>query len=733
MYICIMTIYTDTSMKNTFQYFATCPRNTEDLCIAEITSLGGTNIKETPGGVSFTGTMETGYRHVLWSRIANRLLLTLSSFPVTSADDLYNGTQQISWSDEFKKTCSFTIHTDIIRSTVLGHPNFAARKMKDSIVDQFRERTGERPSIDNKNPDIILHLLIKENTAVVSLDLSGISMHQRGYRVKSGPAPLKENIAAAILLRSGFDRISKEGGSLVDGFCGTGTLLIEGAMIAGDSAPGLMRRKTGITSWEKFDSTLWNRLLEEARERKEAGQKNIPRIFGFDKDRNAVTASLANCQAAGMDTCIHVEKKQFKDLSLPYLAPGLLVSNPPYGERLEEIETLLPLYKNIGEVLQREFKNWQAAIFSGNNELSRAIGLKPERVNILFNGPIACTLARFRIFSQEERNAIYRKAEQKIAARAPATPGAAMFSNRLKKNLKNLKKWANRNGVTSYRIYDADMPEYAAAIDFYEEKWIHFQEYAPPKEIENEKAEQHRREMLDGLMVTLPLHKKDIFIKTRKQQRGKGQYEKTGRRGKRQRMHENGHVFLINLSDYLDTGIFLDHRLTRHMIASMAPGKDFLNLFAYTGTASVYAASGGARSTTTLDKSNTYLQWARENMEENGYTQTCHRFIKADCLQWLATTKEMYDLIFLDPPTFSNSKTMNKTLAIQRDYKDLIEKSSRLLRKNGILLFSTNFKKFKMDRTEFPRFTIEDISEKTIPRDFERNKKIHYCWIIRRK
>ncbi len=720
-------------METNFHYFAACPRNTEDLSHTEIAAFGGYDIKETPGGVSFTGTMETGYRHVLWSRVSSRLLLALFSFPVMSLEDIYSGTRQILWDSEFANTSSFTIHTDIIRSPAVNHPNFAAQKMKDAIVDQFRERTGIRPSIDNKFPDITLHLLVKDDTAVISIDLSGESMHRRGYRVRTGPAPLKENTGAALLLRSGYERICKKGGSLVDGFCGTGTLLIEAAMIAGDHAPGLMRKAAGLPSWKKFDPQLWSNLIKEARERSMEGMKKIPRIYGFDKEKSAVAAALENCRAAGFEDKIHVEKKLFKDVSLPFLTPGLFISNPPYGERLEEVESLLPLYKNIGEVLRREFRSWRAAVLTNSRELSKAIGLKPEKVNVFFNGPLECTLGQFRIFSREESENLSRKMEIKRAERTPSSPGAVMFSNRLKKNLKKLRKWTVQNNISSYRIYDADMPEYSAAIDYYEGTWIHFQEYAPPREIEPEKAEQHRKEMLDGLMSTLPLHRKDLFITVRKRQKGKSQYEKRGFAGSKKMIHENGHKFLINLTDYLNTGIFLDHRLIRQNIASLAAGGDFLNLFAYTGTATVYAASGGARTTTTVDKSNTYLQWARENMELNGHTGSNHQFIKADCLRWIEQTKNRYDLIFLDPPTFSNSKGMNSTLALGRDYRDLIEKTSGLLRKDGLLLFSTNYRKFKIEADAFPHLAVADISDKTIPEDFQRHKNIHYCWEIRRK
>ena len=410
-----------------------------------------------------------------------------------------------------------------------------------------------------------------------------------------------------------------------------------------------------------------------------------------------------------------------------------MVSNPPYGERLEEIETLIPLYRLIGAVSSRDLPGWKIAVLSGDIRLSKAIGLKPEKVNTIFNGPIECSLANFRIYSDKEKMEIKEAVSKKISERTPSSPGAQMFANRLKKNLKSLKKWTVKEGITSYRLYDADMSEYSAAIDFYEGKWVNFQEYASPKEIPEKKVKRHRDEMIDGLLSVLPIYRKDLYIKLRKKQAGKSQYNKIASKDDKKIIRENGHSFYINLSDYLDTGIFLDHRITRRLIESMAEGKRFLNLFAYTGTATVHAAAGGAKSTTTVDMSSTYLQWAKDNMKLNGFTGDNHRFLKEDVLTWLRRERKSYDLVFLDPPTFSNSKSMENTFDIQKDYRYLISRASELLGTDGTLIFSTNFRKFKMDKDLFPDLIIRDISEETIPVDFTRNKKIHYCWEIRRK
>ncbi len=720
-------------MVNNLQFYAASPRNLTDLMAKEVSSCGGTNLTETTTGIYFTGTMETACRFLVWSRVGSRLFLQLKTFDIETPEDIYNGVYAYPWDWEFSPSAAITIGTDLIKTDVVNHQNFASQKVKDAIVDQFREKFGERPQIDNKNPDITLHLLIKESTAVLGMDLGGESLHQRGYRTVSGPAPLKENSAAGILLRSGWPEIAEKGGSFIDPFCGTGTLLIEAAMIAGDVAPGLLKRRKGMDAWKRFTPEIMENVLKEAEGRRAAGKRRIPKIYGFDKDRNAVTSALKNISSAGFDRYIHVEKREFRDLSVSFLPPGLMVSNPPYGERLDEIEALMPLYKSIGAVSSKELHGWKIAVLSGNIKLSKAIGLKPDKVNTIFNGPIECSLGVFRIYSDKEKSDLKETISKKISERAPSSPGAEMFANRLRKNLKGLKKWAVKSDVTSYRIYDADMSEYSAAIDYYEGKWLNLQEYAPPKEIPLDKVKRHREEMIDGLLSVIPVYKQDLFIKIRKRQAGKSQYNKISAVNDKKIIHENGHSFYINLSDYLDTGIFLDHRETRKLIESMSAGKRFLNLFAYTGTATVYAAAGGAAGTTTVDMSSTYLEWAKDNMKLNGFTKDNHRFVKADVLTWLQREKKGYDLIFLDPPTFSNSKNMDKTFDIQRDYPDLLHWTTGLLNSGGKLIFSTNFRKFKLNSTIFPELEIHDISEETIPVDFSRNKKIHYCWEIRRK
>ena len=314
--------------------------------------------------------------------------------------------------------------------------------------------------------------------------------------------------------------------------------------------------------------------------------------------------------------------------------------------------------------------------------------------------------------------------------------GAQMFANRLKKNLRNLGRWLQREQIQCYRLYDADIPEYALAIDVYDaaQRWVHVQEYEAPKSVDPARAGLRLQEALAETRAVLRIPEAQLFVKVRRQQKGSAQYQKLSSSREFHEVSENGKRFLVNFRDYLDTGLFLDHRITRRMLGELAGDGDFLNLFCYTGSATVYAAAGGARSTTSVDMSRTYLDWAERNLALNGFTGDAHRLAQADCLQWLeqAAGRQRFDLIFLDPPSFSASKRMQGTFDVQRDHVQLIKNTVRLLSPGGLLVFSNNRRRFRMDREALGGLSIEDISRATLPRDFARNPRIHNCWRIAR-
>jgi 23S rRNA (guanine2445-N2)-methyltransferase / 23S rRNA (guanine2069-N7)-methyltransferase len=315
--------------------------------------------------------------------------------------------------------------------------------------------------------------------------------------------------------------------------------------------------------------------------------------------------------------------------------------------------------------------------------------------------------------------------------------GGQDFLNRIRKNLKNLSRWAKREDIDCYRLYDADIPEFAVAVDVYGDH-LHVQEYAPPSSIDERKANRRMEQIRALLPIATERPAKQISYKVRQRQRGSRQYDKQGSTDQWLEVREPPAQLLVNLHDYLDTGLFLDHRPIRARIREMADGKRFLNLFCYTGAATVQAAHGGASVTTSVDLSATYLDWAKRNLELNGFSLRQHDLIRADCREWVKTARGQYDLILVDPPTFSTSKRMEGTWDVQRDHVGLLTDTLRLLAPGGTLIFSNNQRKFRFDRVAFEDATagqwrVEDISRRTLPKDFARNPRIHQCFVITRR
>ena len=722
---------------NDFQFFAAAPKNLEALLAEELRGLGIGSAVEGRGGASFRGDLAAAYRACLWSRIANRILLPLAQFPAPDAAALYDGIQRIPWQEHFDVGQTFAVDLTAAQSAIT-HSHFGALKVKDAIVDQFRAAVGERPSVQTERPDIQINVYLRRDTAIVSLDLAGESLHRRGYRTAGAAAPLKENLAAGILLRAGWPAIAGAGGVFLDPLCGSGTLPIEAALIAADIAPGLRRVHWGFLGWKQHDDSLWRALLEEAAERRTRGLARLPAIRGYDHDAHAVRDALANAERAGLGGLLHIERRALADCA-PGRAgdTGLLATNPPYGQRIGSAAELPALYALLGRVMKERFQGWHAAVLTDDPELCRSFGLRVRRMHTLYNGAIECRLMNYEL-TREWFHAERPESEQgpRPLPAAERGAGAQMFANRLRKNRRHLRAWLAREDIHAYRLYDADLPEYALAVDVYEGDmlWAHVQEYRAPASVDAHKARQRLREALGVILEVLEIPEQQLFFKVRQRQKGKAQYGKLAEKRAFHQIREGGLRFLVNFEDYLDTGLFLDHRPTRALLRQLARGRSFLNLFAYTGTATVYAAAGGASATTTVDMSNTYLEWARDNMALNGFTGAAHEFIQADCLEWLEQVagRRRYGLIFLDPPSFSTSKRMSGTLDVQRDHVALIEKTARLLEPGGLLVFSNNLRPFKLDEPALAELglAVEDISRSTLPKDYERDPKVHRCWKI---
>lgn len=705
-------------------WLALCPKGLESLLLAEISELGGEIERETPMGVFWRGDLATAYRVCLWSRLASRVLLPLHESQVDNVDQMYDAARSVDWPSIFPLSESFRIdfhgQTEFMRNT-----QFGAQKIKDAIVDTFRDATGERPSV-SKDGRVRIEAQLRKGKLLLYFNITGDSLHRRGYRLQPGKAPLKENLAAAILLRSGWPATAAAGQHLLDPMCGSGTLLIEAALMAADIAPGINRQQWGFEGWLNHDRALWLGLMDEARERRAAGLSVLNnRFYGFDIDADQLSAAQKNLERAGLAGRVHLERRPMQSLRMQsdvIEQGGLVVCNPPYGERLSELPQLAPLYQQFHDATMG-LPEWRLAVFTGNVDLAKSIRRPLHKQYRLHNGTIETRLLVFA--AADERST----RPQATAIRGPVEA----FANRLKKNLKLLQKWAKREQIQCYRVYDADLPEYAVAIDVYGD-WLHVQEYVPPKSIDEAKAERRLLDVLAVLPEVMSMPSERIVLKRRERQVGKRQYQKVDSHQHRFEVQEGAVKLWVNLHDYLDTGLFLDHRPTRLAIAAMmsqrAPNSRFLNLFCYTATASVHAAAAGAHCTS-VDMSRTYLNWGQDNFTLNGISPAQHTFIQADCLQWLKEdVSERYDVIFMDPPTFSNSKRMEGVLDIQRDHAELIELAMARLAPGGLLIFSTNLRKFVLDDALTARFSVTTMGTKSVPHDFSRRPNIHHCYYI---
>ncbi len=705
------------------QYLAITSRGLENLLADELEQLGAQNIQVVHAGVRFKAEQATAYRCCLWTRISSRIIQVLSEFNVRDDMDLYLGATAINWMNYFDSNTRIVVDFNGTNREI-RNSQYGAMKIKDAIVDRFTKADLRRPNIDRERPDLRVHMRLSGEKGILGLDMAGSGLHQRGYRSEAGKAPLRETHAAALVIKSGWTPEQP----LLDPMCGSGTLFIEAAMIAAEIAPGLKRKRWGFESIKDFDKDAWMEIHAEATVKSRRGPAKVTtKFFGREMDRRVLAVARDNAGRAGVKELIDFEYGDATQLVRPEgFETGVILCNPPYGERLGTTPELISLYKEFGNRLKLAFAGSVAAIYSSSNELLSCMRMRADKQFKLRNGALDCVLKTYLITAGS-----VQKEEGQAEGVIVQEEVAPDFANRLKKNIAKLGKWAKREGIECYRIYDADIPNYNAAIDKYKD-YIIIQEYAAPKSVSEELA---RRRIMDILRATIEVtgvESNKVILKVRERQKGKSQYQKLSSAERHMVVEEYGVELKVNLYDYLDTGLFLDHRITRRMLGKMAPGKDFLNLFSYTGSATVHAAVGGAKTTTTVDMSNTYLRWAQENMELNNQVGSQHEFIQADCLQWLQEVDDTFDLIFIDPPTFSNSKRMKQSFDIQRDHIMLMENLKRMLRPEGQIVFSNNKRHFKMDLDKLNELGLhaKNISDKTLPMDFAKNKQIHNCWII---
>ena len=707
----------------------------EAVLSRELAALGYENRILDTGQVLFHGERSAICRANLWLRTAGRVLLQIGRFEAADFDQLFEQTRSLPWEEFLPADAAFPVSGRSRKSKLSSVPA-CQRTVKKAIVEKLQSahRVQDLPET---GPPFAVEIRLADDEAVLLIDTSGSGLHKRGYRPLRGAAPLRETLAAGLVRLSFWE----PGRPLIDPFCGSGTIPIEAALIGRNIAPG-RSRQFAAELWPAVEKSLWEAAREEAGDL--ARGKLSERILGTDRDERALAQARYHAQLAGVAEDIHFQQRDFCDLSSKRQY-GCLIANPPYAEQLGTKSEVDALYRTLPEVLRR-MKTWSHFLLTAYPDLEQLVGQQADRRRKLYNSRIECTYYQFhgpRPPHAPPPDAPPPPRDRETTAVPPlaeTAPGQAfgglgekahrqaeIFHNRLSKRARHLRRWPRR-GITCYRLYDRDVPEVPLVVERYED-CLHISEYERP----HEHTPAEHADWLDLMVRTageaLNVPPASIFLKCRKRQRGSRQHEHYARDQQRHRVAEGGLKLQVNLSDYLDTGLFLDHRITRKLVRDAARDKRFLNLFGYTGAFTVYAIDGGAQSTVTVDLSKTYLDWARRNLALNEMLGGPHRFVQSDAMGFLTGLPEQahFDLAVVDPPTFSNSKKLENFWEVQRDHAALLHQLQLRMAPGGVVFFSTNFRRFHLDEESLAGFTIREISRQTVPEDF-RNRRVHRCW-----
>ncbi|NTS77357.1 bifunctional 23S rRNA (guanine(2069)-N(7))-methyltransferase RlmK/23S rRNA (guanine(2445)-N(2))-methyltransferase RlmL [Catenovulum sp. SM1970] len=702
------------------KFLVTSSKGLENLLHDELVELGVQNVKLSGSSVLFEDDLALGYRVCYRSRFANRVLLELNHGDASNKEALYQTASAIDWTMQFDPKSAFNVSVQGTNGE-LRNTQFSAQVIKDAVVDFFEEEGFKRPNVEKGFADIRIQARINRKQVSIYLDFSGASLHERGYREDAGRAPLKENLAAALISRSGW--LADTSKPLCDFFCGSGTLAIEAALM-GQNIPAQYKRfHWGFDAWMGHRSAVFE---EEKAQADALINKDVSlNIFASDINGQELDTAESNAIKADVRDAIQFVKADVLSNKVKNFwkkagqASGHIIINPPYGERLEELSQVANLYLDLGQKLKREFADWHLTIITSAQELLKFLKLSADKKYKVKNATLDCVLATYQIEASKGDEIRQTIAEE--------------FQNRLKKNIKKLAPLARKADTNAYRVYDADLPNYNVAIDLYADHCV-IQEYAAPKSVPEHVAEQRLNEVLITAPSILNIPGANVHVKTRRKQKGKEQYQRAERKkNKLIEVFEGPAKFLVNLDDYLDTGLFLDHRDIRQLVREKAKDLSVLNLFSYTCAVSVHAAIGGAKQVCSVDLSKTYLNWGEQNFEANGIKNRNHKFERGDCVNWMKMQRRQFDLIFIDPPSFSNSKKMSDVFDVQRDHIELLTDAKQRLNDGGTIIFSNNLRSFKLDEASINELglTIEDVSKQTLPFDFARNPKIRQCWILK--
>lgn len=697
-------------------FVATCMPGLADIVAGELASLGINVTGSGKAHVDFSGEAADAVKVCLWSRTAERVLYHLASLDGEPDETPAMLAASQDWSA--LATPGAPLHLYLEHAPgVKGDSRWSAK--------QFRHALPELVFSKELDESLCLRVRVEQHQSHLWIDLAGSPLHRRGYRIAGGRAPLRETLAASLLLASQWpQRVAADKCAVLDPFCGSGTLLIEAALIAAGFAAGHLRQAYGFQQWRGCDAAEWRKAMNDAATSGDPSAK--VNIKGFDADPNSIRLVQANAERAGVRSLIHVERRELGQLrDRDFVAGGLLVANPPWGERLNQQQEAAWLHYALGKTMASLAPDWDVTLLGSDAAVMDRSGMALQQQWRLRNGPFSNYIRRYSPRSQQPVMPLTVIDETAFALPDTAVP----LANRLKKNGKHLRRWLAREQIHCYRLYDRDLPEFNVAVDIYGDQAL-VQEFKAPKTVDAEKAKLRRDAAVTAVRGMLGVHREQVHLRTRERQKGNQQYRQLDKQWDFRVVQEGQGRFLINLQDYLDTGLFLDHRPMRLHLANVCQGKRFLNLFAYTGAATVHAALGGARRTVTVDASRRYLEWAGYNLAANGFSTDQHQLERADVMPWLDQCQQQFDVVFCDPPTFSNNKSRSDFI-VEEHHGELIRRIMKRLEPGGVLYFSCNYRRFVMDESITRWFQVEDITRWSIPEDFRRNEKIHVCYAIR--
>ena len=752
----------------TLEFFATCPTGFEPLLAEELRGLGADGVRPLKGMVSFAGELGDAYRACLWSRIASRVVAVIARVGAADADELYDGIAQIPWEEHLAQNTTLSIDAHGTNKS-LKNTHFVELRTKDAISDHLRRVRGAAPVASKSDGGLRVVVRLRGERATVGIDLSGEALFRRETaRAAVGEmSPIRPDYAAALLAAGGWPPICREAPSvtLVALFAGSGTIVCEAVAQARDVAPQVLRSRWGFDGWAKHDEKAWSDLLDEADARAEAEAERDVRVVLVDPRRGELGALARALRSVGLSAQVETARDVGPLGGLGEKNDGVLVAcdlswtDPSDAMALRDAEDLLASAIDAFDTTP------STAALTPSASIDAILGMDPDSVVDTVVGSAPHTIRHYPTGTSRTPLARVRLADgEEIGVLVPASE---QFAARLAKVARLRAKWARREDVSCYRVYDADLPDYALSIDLYQGvdggRWVQASEYQAPREVDPALAGARLQDALAITQKVLKVDQRDVFCQVRSRSKGGSQYAAEaegvtwGRKGRSGEVplpkgahlvDEGGLTFEVNFSARHDCGIFLDTRDVRSMIREMAKqtrgSKRFLNLFAYTGTATCYAADGGMRYTTTVDLSAPSLDWARRNMARNGFVGPEHEFVQADVIKWVSETrrtKNRWDLVFCDVPTFSNSARMRGAFDVQRDHAELLIGVSRLLTRGdgtpgggGVCVFCCNLRNFSPDVEKLARagVAIEDVTARTIPEDFARNPKIHHCYLVRR-